>query len=113
MKIRLADNVLVLSGKDRGKKGLVQRVDAKNGKVVVEKMNIRTKHLKKRQGEAGQKIHFEAPMNASAVMVICPHCEKPTRVGFTVLKTGKKQRVCKKFTQSLDKTIERKNTKKR
>lgn len=113
MKIRLEDNVLVISGKDRGKKGRVQRLLKKSNKVVVEKVNIRTKHIKKKAGEAGQKIHFEAPIDASKVMVLCPNCEKPTRVAVTILKTGKPQRVCKKCGQSLDKPVERKKTKKR
>jgi large subunit ribosomal protein L24 len=113
MKIRLDDNVLIISGKDRGKKGRVQRVMNKRSKVVVEKVNIRTKHIKKKGGEAGQKIHFEAPIDSSKVMILCPNCEKPTRVATTILKTGKSQRVCKKCGQSLDKAVEKKNTKKR
>ena len=113
MKIHVNDNVLVISGKDKGKKGLVMRLRDKSGKVVVEKVNIRTKHVKKSQGQAGQKIRFEAPISASNVMVICPNCSKVTRVAHIVLKTGKKQRVCKKCNQTLDKPFERKRTKKR
>ncbi len=113
MKIRLDDKVLIIAGKNRGKTGKVLRVMAKNGKIVVEKINIRTKHIKKRPGQAGQKIHFEAPINASNAMIICSQCEKATRVGCLTLKDGKKQRVCKKCGQSLDKPFERKRTKKR
>lgn len=113
MKIHVDDNVLVLAGKYRKKTGKVLRVSEKNNKVVVEKINIRTKHIKKRTGEAGQKIHFEAPLDASNVMIICPSCSKTTRVTYIFLKTGKKQRVCKKCKQSLDKAVERKSTKKR
>lgn len=113
MRIHVDDNVLVLSGKDRKKSGAVLRVFEKRNAVVVSKVNIRTRHIKKKAGETGQKIHYEAPINSSNVMVICPHCSKPTRVSYTLLKTGRKQRVCKKCGQSLDKVVERKKTKKR
>lgn len=113
MKIKLGDNVLVIAGKYRGKKGLVQRVHAKSNRVVVEKINLRTRHIKKRPGQAGQKIRYEAPFDASNVMVLCPECKKPTRVAHIILNTGKKQRTCKKCKQSLDKIVERRTTKKR
>ncbi len=114
MKIHLDDNVLIIAGKYRGKTGKVLRVFSKQHKVVVEKINIRTRHVKKRQGQPGQKIHYEAPIDLSNVMVICPHCEKKTRVAYIRLKTdNKKQRVCRKCKQSLDKLVERKRTKKR
>ncbi|MEK9132361.1 MAG: 50S ribosomal protein L24 [Patescibacteria group bacterium] len=113
MKIHLDDKVIVVAGKYRGKTGNVVRVNAKSGKVVVEKINIRTKHIKKTPNQPGQKIHFEAPFDISNVMVICPHCEKKTRVAYIRLNDGKRQRVCKKCKQSLDKIVERKKTKKR
>ena len=113
MKIRLNDLVLVSAGKYRGKTGHVTRVLKKCEKIIVEKINMRTKHIKKKQGQAGQKIHYEAPLNASNVMVICPHCEKATRVAHSLMKTSEKQRVCKKCKQSIDKPVERKKTKKR
>lgn len=111
MKVKINDKVLVLSGKDRGKTGKVLRILSKNNKVVVEKVFMRTKHIKKRQGQAGQIIHFEAPINASNVAVICPQCEKKTRVSYLRLESGKKYRVCKKCNQSLDVKVEK--TKKR
>lgn len=113
MKIHLNDKVLVITGKYRGKSGTVQRVNTKLNKVTVEKINIRTRHIKKKPGQAGQKIQFEAPMDASNVMVICPHCSKATRVAHKVLAEKGSQRVCKKCGQSLDKPRERKETKKR
>lgn len=113
MNIRLGDNVLVITGKYRGKTGKITRVAKKSNSVVVEKINIRTRHIKKRQGQAGQKIHHETPIDASNVMIVCPHCSKATRVAKLILKTGKKQRVCKKCKQSLDKPVEVKKTKKR
>lgn len=113
MKIRINDNVLVTTGKDKGKTGKVLRVYGKQNKIVVEKINLRTKHIKKRPGQAGQKIRYEAAFSASNAIIICPHCEKITRVACVRLKTGAKQRVCKKCNQSLDKAVERKKTKKR
>jgi large subunit ribosomal protein L24 len=107
MKIKLNDNVVVISGKDRGKTGKVIRTLAKEAKVVVEKLNMRTKHIKKTQTRPGSKITFEAPMNVSKVMVICPNCKKATRVGYKKLESGKKQRICKKCGESLDKTIKK------
>lgn len=117
MKIHVGDNVLVTTGKYKGKTGSVMRLSEKRDAVVVEKMNIRTKHVKKRAGEAqGQRIQYEAPMNASKVMVVCPHCKKPTRVGYTIITEGnrkRKQRVCKKCSQSLDKVTASKKTAKK
>lgn len=102
------DNVLIIAGKNRGKSGKVMRTMAKAEKVVVEKMNMRTKHIKKTQSRAGSKIQFEVPMSVSNVMVICPNCKKTTRVGYTKLESGKKQRICKKCTESLDKAESKK-----
>jgi large subunit ribosomal protein L24 len=103
MKIKVNDNVLVITGKDRNKTGKVIRTNAKDEKVVVEKLNMRTKHIRKTQTSPGSKITFEAPMNVSNVMAICPNCKKATRVGYKKLETGKKQRICKKCNESLDK----------
>jgi len=102
MKVKTGDNVVVITGKDRNKTGKVLRVLSKTGKVVVEKINMRTKHIKKTQTAPGSKIQFEAAMPASNVMVICPNCKKATRVGYKKLESGKKQRMCKKCGESLD-----------
>lgn len=103
MKIKVNDNVLVITGKDRGKSGKVIKTLSKDEKVVVEKVNMRTKHIKKSQTRPGSKITFEAPMNVSNVMAVCPSCKKSTRVGYKKLESGKKQRICKKCNESLDK----------
>ena len=81
MKVHVGDNVLVTAGKSRGKTGKVVRVVTKKNRLVVEKINIRTKHFKKRPDKPGERIQFEAPFDASNVMVVCPNCKKPTRVG--------------------------------
>lgn len=108
MKIKEGDNVLLIAGKDKGKKGKVMRVLIKQDKIVVEKINIRTKHVKKTASRAGEIIRFEAPVHVSNVMALCPSCAKAVRVGYIKLETGKKQRVCKKCKQSLDKVTTKK-----
>ena len=96
MNIRRDDKVVVLSGKDKGVEGKVLKADPKAGKVVVEGVNVATKHQKPRkQGEEGGIIKVETPIYASKVMVVCPKCKKPTRVAHK-LTDGKKVRVCKK-----------------
>ena len=95
MKIKKGDTVVVLSGKDKGKQGKVLSVDPKAGKVVVEKINMVSRHQKPRkQGEEGGIIQKEAPLYACKVMAVCPKCNKATRVAHKV-EGGKKVRVCK------------------
>ena len=97
MSIRKDDTVIVLSGKDKGKKGKVLTVMPKDGKVIVEKVNVISRHQKPRkQGEECGIIKREAPIYACKVMRICPKCDKPTRPAHKTLADGKKVRVCKK-----------------
>ena len=97
MSIRKDDTVIVLSGKDKGKKGKVLTVVPKDGKVIVEKVNVISRHQKPRkQGEEGGIIKREAPIYACKVMRVCPKCDKPTRPAHKTLADGKKVRVCKK-----------------
>ncbi len=96
MEIRRDDTVIVLSGKDKGKKGKVMKADPKGGKVVVSGVNVASKHRKPRtQQEEGGIIKMETPIYACKVQVVCPKCGKATRVGHSV-KDGKSVRVCKK-----------------
>lgn len=106
MKIKVNDKVLVISGKDKGKVSKVIRVIAKHNKIVVEKVNMRTKHIKKTSTRAGEKITFEAPLDVSNVMVMDPKENKPTRVGYKVLENGKKERISKLSGVSLDAAME-------
>ena len=95
MNVKKHDTVVVLSGKDKGKQGKVLSVDPKAGKVVVEKINMVSRHQKPRkQGEEGGIIQKEAPLYACKVMAVCPKCNKATRVAHKV-EGGKKVRVCK------------------
>ena len=96
MSIKKGDTVIVLSGKDKGKQGKVLEVMPKSGKVVVEKVNVVSRHTKPRkQGEQGGIIQKEAPIYACKVQVVCPKCGKGTRVAHKIV-DGKKVRVCKK-----------------
>ena len=96
MKIKKGDTVQVLSGNDKGKTGEVLEIIPKLQKVIVKGVNIRKKHVKPRkQGEEGGIISVECSIHSSKVNVVCPKCNKATRVG--VVKEGKeKVRVCKK-----------------
>ena len=95
MKIRKDDKVVVLSGRDKGKEGKVLSADPKNGKVIVEGVLVASRHQKPRkQGEEGGIVKREAAIYASKVQVVCPKCDKGTRVAFKIA-DGKKTRVCK------------------
>lgn len=102
MKIKVNDKVLVTAGKFKGKTGAVMRVFEKSDRVTVEKVNIRTRHVKKTATQAGQRLQYEAPFSVSNVMLICPSCNKATRVAYKVTAAGKKNRVCKKCSQSVE-----------
>ena len=96
MKIRKDDMVVVIAGSDKGKQGKILSVDPKANKVVVEGVQVASKHYKARkQGEEGGIIKKETPVFASKVMLVCPKCGKATRVGHAVV-DGKKVRTCKK-----------------
>ena len=96
MKIRKDDNVVILTGKDRGKSGKILQMLPKDRKVVVQGANMMKRHQRpRRQGEKGQIVSKESPLDVSSVMVICPKCAKPTRVGYRT-DGAEKERVCKK-----------------
>lgn len=96
MKIKKNDTVLIMVGKDRGKKGKVMQILPRENKIVVEGINEQYRHLKARRGkEKGERIKFNAPIVSSAIMVLCPKCNKPTKIGIKVQEKDKK-RFCKK-----------------
>ncbi|MCM8765874.1 MAG: 50S ribosomal protein L24 [Candidatus Omnitrophica bacterium] len=96
-RIKKNDIVFVISGKDRGKKGKVLSLIRKEKKAIVEGINLVKRHMRRRSAELpGGIIEKEAPIRLCKLMLFCPHCERPTRVGFTLLKDGSKARYCKK-----------------
>ena len=100
--VRKGDNVIVLSGKDKGKKGKVLSVMPKSGKVIVEGVAVATKHKKPRsQADVGGILHQETPIYACKVMHICDKCGQPTRIARKVLDDGSIVRVCKKCSEIL------------
>ena len=101
MIIKKDDKVIVLSGKDKGKEGKVLSANPKAGKVIVEGVNVASKHLKPRkQGDQGGIVKMETPIYACKVQVVCPKCGKPTRVAHKA-ENGKNVRVCKKCGANL------------
>ena len=97
MSIKKGDLVVVLSGKDKGKQGKVLSVIPAESKVIVEGVNVATKHKKPRtQNEQGGIVKMEAPIYSCKVQRVCPKCNKPTRPAHKMLADGKKVRVCKK-----------------
>lgn len=102
MMIKKNDTVLVITGKDKGKKGKVNEVKKTEDRIVVEGVNKMYRHRKpRRQGEKGQRIEFFAPFHVSNAMVICHKCGKATRIGSKRQADGKKLRVCKKCGENL------------
>ena len=97
MSIKKGDTVIVLSGKDKGKQGKVLTVMPADRKVIVEGVNVVSRHTRPRkQGEEGGILKKEAPLYACKVQKVCPKCNKPTRPAHKMLADGKKVCVCKK-----------------
>lgn len=102
MKIKKGDTVLVIKGKDRGKKGKILEVFPKERRIIVEGVNLRKKHQRpRRAGEKGQIIILPGRISVANVKLICPKCNQSTRVGYQII-NEKKFRVCKKCHQPID-----------
>lgn len=107
MKIKINDTVLIIAGKDAGKKGKVLATVQKKNAILVEGINLQKKHTKARkQGEVSKIVSQEGPIDASNALVICDKCGKATRVGHASV-DGKKVRVCKKCGAVLDKAFKK------
>jgi large subunit ribosomal protein L24 len=96
MKIKKDDTVLVITGKDKGKKGKVRYAYPDENRIMVEGINMIKKHQKaKKQARQAGIIEREGPISVSDVMLVCTKCNKPTRLGYKVLQDGRKARVCR------------------
>lgn len=96
MKIKKGDTVLIISGKDKGKKGKVIQVFPKEERILVAEVNLRKKHQKpKKSGEKGQIIQIPGSISVSNVKLICSKCNKAVRIGYKIV-DNKKHRICKK-----------------
>jgi large subunit ribosomal protein L24 len=102
-KIKKGDLVEVISGREKGKRGNIIRIDRKKDRVYVEQVNLVKKHVRRREGQLGNIIEKEAGVHVSNVMVVDPKTDKPTRIGYKVLENGQKVRIAKKSGELLDK----------
>ncbi len=102
MKIRRGDTVVVISGKEKGKRGEVERVIPKKNRVVVTGVNVRTRHARPTQQNQEGLFTFAAPMDASNVMLVDPDSGDPTRVGYRFTDSGQKVRVAKRSGKDVD-----------
>ncbi len=111
--VKKGDIVCILTGKDEGKKGKVLSVYPEDGSVIVEGVNMSTKHKKPRgRYQQGGIIKQESPVNSSNVMLVCPRCGEPSRIGKNINKNGQKERYCKKCNEVVDITKESKEDRK-
>ncbi|MBU6389094.1 50S ribosomal protein L24 [Patescibacteria group bacterium] len=103
MTIKKGDQIRVIAGREKGKQGTVERVIRDNGRVVVNGINVRKHHLKpSRSKPQGGIIEVPAAFSRANVMIICPHCSRPTRVSHTVAESGDKFRSCSHCHDSLE-----------
>lgn len=103
MKIRKGDTVLVITGKEKGKTGKVDRILAARDRLTIEGVNMVVRHMRPRPGvrQAG-RIQKESPLHVSNVMLVCNKCEKPTRARAESLDDGRKVRVCLRCKETID-----------
>lgn len=100
--VRTGDTVIVLSGKNKGKKGKILSASPADGKVVIENVNMLTMHKKPRkQGDVGGIVKREGALDACKVMLVCPSCGRPSRVGMEILADGTKVRSCKSCGETI------------
>lgn len=105
MKIRSGDQVQVIAGKDKGKRGAVRTVNLRKGRVVVEGVNLARKHQRARPGvRQSGIIDVENPLDVSNVMLVCPRCNAPTRIGVRRDDVGHAQRYCHRCNETVDRT---------
>ncbi len=103
--IRRNDNVVVIAGRDRGKRGRVLRVLPERNRLVVEGVNLIKRHTKPnpQRNIKGGIVEREASVHASNVQLVCPECGRPTRIGRRILGDGRKVRICRKCEGVVDK----------
>ena len=102
LRIRRGDTVVVISGKEKGKRGEVEHVLPRENRVVVNGVNVRTRHARPSQQNQQGLYHFEAPIDASNVMLVDPSNGEPTKVGYRFTDSGEKVRVGKKSGKDID-----------
>lgn len=101
--IKKNDTVLVITGDEKGKRGRVLSVEKEKNRILVESVNMIKKHMKpNKQYSQGGIIEKEAPLHRTNIMLVCPKCDKPTKIGNSVLEDGQKMRSCKQCGEVVD-----------
>lgn len=113
MKIRVGDNVIVRTGADRGKTGVVSKIYLSQNKVLIEGVNAKTKHVKGRDGVPGDRTEIFVPIDVSNVSVVDPKSGGPSRVGYLIDEKGVKTRIAKKSGQAITKAAAKKEAPKK
>ena len=103
MHIKKGDSVVIISGKEKGKRGKVLHVSPDSNRAIIEALNMVTHHERPSQrSPQGGRVQKEAPVHASNLMLVCTKCGKPTRIAKRVLEEGSRVRVCKKCSEIMD-----------
>ena len=102
MKIKKNDNVILLKGRDRGKQGVVQQVITDKEKIIVDGVNVVKRHMKAQGMRGAEIIEKEMPVPAGNVMLVCTHCQAPTKIATKVLGDRTRARVCKKCQEVIE-----------
>ena len=103
MKIKKNDNIMVITGKDKGKTGVVEHSFPVEGRIIVKGINLAKKHVKKsKKNPSGGIMDINLKLNVSNAMIVCPSCGKPTKIGYKSIDNNKKIRICKKCNQSVE-----------
>lgn len=96
MRLRKGDSVIVIKGKDKGRKGKIEKIFPKTNKILIPGINVYKKHARQQsERKPGGIIEIVKPLSVSNVVLFCPKCKKPTRVGYQIDKSGKR-RICRK-----------------
>jgi large subunit ribosomal protein L24 len=97
MKLKKGDSVIIIKGKDKGRKGKIEKVFLKTGKVLIPGINVYKKHARKQsEKKPGGIIEIVKPLSLANVALFCSKCKKPTRIGYQIDKSGTKIRICRK-----------------
>lgn len=102
MKFRKGDEILVTAGKDKGRKGKIEKIFPKRGRVLIANVNVYKKHIKKTSREPGTVVEISRPLPVANIALVCPVCQKQTRIAYRVEKDNQKTRICAKCKRQID-----------
>lgn len=111
MKLHIGDEIIVTAGKDKGRRGKIDRIIPAKDRVLIQGVNVYKKAKKGFAGNPGGMIEFSRPLPTASVSLICPKCGKQTRIGWEIDKRGEKARICKKCKSSVEIKVGKKNAK--